>query len=216
MADDARHDRHFDGLVAGCAECDALAPDLMAIGAALASLRRGRDLGHRDFRITAVDAARLRRPGLRDRLRTLAAPRYAIARPLGGALTMIALVGLVTSSVPGFGLGGGAGREAAETGHTRAATVGASPSPAAPESGLDNFLGGAAGPTGNDPSSAPLATANELATQLASSQVPAPDEMSRDSSPNVIRLASIVLLLAGALLLVAPAVVRRGRASREP
>ena len=115
MADQrsAAHASHDQELVAGCTECDELAPDLAAISASLGSLRGGADSGHRDFQLTPDDAQRLRRGrGLRAWLRPLAGPRFGFARPLGSALTLVALVGVVASSVSGP-ITGGAGLEAA-------------------------------------------------------------------------------------------------------
>ena len=111
MADrvSAAHERHDSELVTGCSECDALVPDLAAISASMASLRGGTEAGHRDFRITATDAQRLRRGrGVRAWLRPVAGPRFAFARPLGSALTVIALVGVLASSLPGGLASGGA------------------------------------------------------------------------------------------------------------
>jgi hypothetical protein len=221
VADRLRHERHVDELVPGCPECDALAPDLAAIGAALASLRGGRDSGHRDFRLSPTQAAELRQRGWRGWLRAFTAPRWAFARPLGSALTAIALVGLVASSVPGFALLD-ASREAIDQ---RSLAGGSGPnaspagSPAPPESSLDNAFGAAGTPK--------VATSAEpLVTDAGVTPAPVPASVEdprsatepRAGSPNLIRLASLVVLLAGAVLLVGPTIARRmgGRGNRQP
>jgi hypothetical protein len=212
-----RHDRHVDALVAGCVECDALAPDLAVLGAALASLRGGRDPGHRDFRISATQAAKLRRPGLRGWLRRLTTQRIGITRPLGSALTAIALVGLVASSVPAFAPGGSS-REAADRTSISGAAGGPSTSAAAPQASADNDFGAALGSPKAGGTPETLVTDAGLGSEAPATApaVQGSGAAPQEGIPNAIRVVSSALLLAGVLLLVLPRLARGGPASREP
>ncbi len=93
-------------LASTCADCALLEADLRAIAAATATLpvpaRR------RDFSLSAGDAARLRRRGLRWVLRVLAGPRSAALKPLATGLTTLGLAGLLLAALPAIQLGGSA------------------------------------------------------------------------------------------------------------
>jgi hypothetical protein len=84
-------------LTARCDDCRDLATDLRELRAAtraLPPLSRTRD-----FRLTPVDAERLRaRPGWLDRVRAAAGAGFA--RPLAGAMTAIGLAGLLLTTTP--------------------------------------------------------------------------------------------------------------------
>jgi hypothetical protein len=120
---DAREAEAARLAIAGCGACAALEADLRAIAAAT------RDLGApgeatsirapRDFRLSAADAARLRRHGALG----LARPSAWVggrARGLGGALATLGLVGLLVSTgLPGFSGGAASPSAGQELGGTR-------------------------------------------------------------------------------------------------
>jgi hypothetical protein len=95
--------------VAACDECAALAGELRAIAAGLAALPEARPVP-RDMRITADQAARLRRGGLwRRLLRPFGPDGLATLRPIAATLTTLGLAGLLLTALPlDFGLGGAA------------------------------------------------------------------------------------------------------------
>ena len=93
-------------LVGSCAGCAALQADLAALRGALVTLpvppRR------RDYRLTEVDAARLRPSGWRRFVGWLAAPGSSV-RPLATGLATLGIAGLLLSAgLPGLGAGGAA------------------------------------------------------------------------------------------------------------
>ncbi|MCI0346870.1 MAG: hypothetical protein L0221_15740 [Chloroflexi bacterium] len=216
----AAHDRHDLELVAGCPACDALAPDFAALSSSLASVRGGTDAGHRDFRLTASNAARLRRGrGMRAWLRPLAAPSFAFARPLGSALSIVALIGLVASSLPDGSPAGGLEHASVATQSRNAPT---DPPPAAPAPSGDAAF--------DDATGAPDADASVRLTALPSIRAAAPTAAPEATAPtttdvadegtgtpNAIFLASLVLLPIGLLLVFGRGLARRlGGPSREP
>jgi hypothetical protein len=93
--------------VAGCPECATLAADLRTIAVGLADLPASRP-APRDMRLSAEQAARLRRGGLLRRLlRPFGEDGLPALRPLAGALTAIGLAGILLTAIPfGFGAGG--------------------------------------------------------------------------------------------------------------
>jgi hypothetical protein len=95
--------------VAACAECAALAAELRSLALGLAHLPASRPVP-RDMRITAEQAARLRRGGLwRRLLRPFSAEGLPSLRPLAAALTTLGLAGILLTALPlGFGSGGAA------------------------------------------------------------------------------------------------------------
>ena len=115
-----RHDRHLvaalaaddlepivrteaDTMVASCRDCAELLADIRLIAAATSALP---DIPRtRDFRISAVDAARLRPSAWRALLDALGGARSSFSRPLAVGLTTIGLVGLLATTIPGA-LGG--------------------------------------------------------------------------------------------------------------
>ena len=211
------HARHALELVPGCSECDALAPDLAAISSSLASLRRGTQAGHRDFRLTPDDAARLRRGrGLRAWLRPLAGAGFAFARPLGSALTVVALVGLVASSLPGglvFLDGNPAAGVATDHGREQARN---SP-PAAPvPSAAAAFEGASASPKA-EPSGDAFLSPLTVTTAPSSAPTAFGTGGGGFATPSGIFLASLVLLPIGLLLVFGRGLARRlVGAAREP
>lgn len=91
-----------EALVAGCAECSALATDLVSIARATAEMPVPRR--PRDFFVSPADAERLRPRGLRRLAASIAGPRVQLARPLAGGLMMLGFAGLLVASLPGLSL----------------------------------------------------------------------------------------------------------------
>lgn len=87
--------------LASCPTCADLAADLRAVSAGLRAMPGPRRT--RDFRLTADDAARLRRRGWRGFLDALATGRLTWAQPLGATLAALGIVGLMVGT---FSLGG--------------------------------------------------------------------------------------------------------------
>ncbi len=116
-------------LTSSCADCASLHADLLAIAKATVSVPPPIAAPNRDFRLTAEQAADLRRTGWRRFLPAGSASR-SLTRPLGVALATFGIVGLLIGSFPlGFGSGSSAGgptSAAAPAGPTSAAA------PAAP------------------------------------------------------------------------------------
>jgi hypothetical protein len=205
----AAHERHDSELVPGCRECDALAPDLAAISLSLASLRGGIQTGHRDFRISATDAQRLRRGrGIRAWLRPVAGRGFAFARPLGGTLTVVALVGLLASSLPqGLAAGGAAYVSSQESGQSRDHTTEppralASPSAVA---AFDTFSGS---PKAPDPNANPT-SASQATVAPGQLEGPVVNTPATPTAQSGIFLASVVLLPIGLLLVFGRGLARR-------
>ena len=194
-------------LVPGCVECDAIAPDFAAITASLASLRGGTQTGHRDFRLTLEDAARLRRGrGLRTWLRPLAGAGFAFARPLGSALTVVALVGLVTSNLSGMPAGGQA-LEAVNLATGRQIVT--DPPPAAPQPSGDMAFGSASRSPAADGSDGLAVVPTEKAITETAAPVATNGPTGGSAAPNGILLASLVLLPIGLLLVFGRGLARR-------
>lgn len=127
---DARTARN---LLASCDACAVVAADLRAIASATrelgsAAARAASTAAPRDFRLTAGEAARLRRRGFLDRA-GLSAWGARRARGFGGALVTLGLVGLLVSAgLPAFS--GGASAPASEELGSGGARDDASPVPA--------------------------------------------------------------------------------------
>jgi hypothetical protein len=120
-----------EALLQSCASCAELRRDLVAIASATRSLPP--QTAPRDFRLTASQAARLRRGGwLKSLLRPFAAPRSGV-RPMAAALTSLGLAGLLVSTVlPSmvlFGSAGAAAPRAASLPAPSAASAGEVPGP---------------------------------------------------------------------------------------
>ena len=219
MADrpSAVHERHDSELVPGCRECDALAPDLAAISLALTSLRGGSQAGHRDFRITAEDAQRLRRGrGIRAWLGPVAGPRFAFARPLGGTLSVLALIGLLASSLPsGLAAGGAPQVTSAESALGREQTTEPPRAIASPSAaGAFNSLEGSPKAAASD---ATMVTSPEPSTAPSAAAAPLPSGPDGPAAKTGVFVASLVLLPIGLLLVVGRGLARRLiGAGREP
>lgn len=84
-----------------CAACVDLAADLRELSAGLGELPTPRRT--RDFRLTAADASRLRRPRWRTVIDGLATGRVTWAQPVGATLAALGIVGLLVGT---FSLGG--------------------------------------------------------------------------------------------------------------
>lgn len=219
MADrmSSAHARHDAELVAGCPACDALAPGLAAISTSLASLRGGTDSGHRDFRITSADARRLRRGrGLRAWLRPVAGPGFAFAPRLGGALTVVALIGLLASSLPrGLAAGGALEVTSAESSPGRELVTEPPRVVASPSAGLgfDSLRGSPTASASDAKLNSPMQP-TVAASHFAGPLLNAEDGPVATSG---ILLASLVLLPIGLLLVAGRGFARRLMgAAREP
>ena len=112
-------------LVADCPRCGELFTDLAAIASATAGLAAPER--PRDFRLTLVDAARLRSPW-RLWLGGLAQPRFAFTQPLGAALATLGLAGLLLGVLPNLNVSTGSSASAP-------APVAEGTAPAAPSNG---------------------------------------------------------------------------------
>jgi hypothetical protein len=211
------HERHDSELVPGCRDCDALAPDLAAISLALTSLRGGSQTGHRDFRITAEDAQRLRRGrGIRAWLRPVAGPRFAFARPLGGTLSVVAFIGLLASSLPtGLAAGGALQVTSAESAPGREPTTEPSRANASPPAAAAfESLRGSPKAVESD-----ITTVTSPKPSASPSQAAAPLTNGPDgpAAKTGVFVASLVLLPIGLLLVVGHGLARRLiGAGREP
>ena len=173
-------------LLATCDACAVLAADLRAIAtatrelgsaavraASAASVVSGSSaLAPRDFRLTAADAARLRRGGFVARSAVSAWPA-ALARGIGGALATLGLVGLLVSSgLPGLS-GGTASAPTREERTSGGAVDSASPVPAMwpPATDLHAFTTSSEPPSTNDASgdgTSPVPTPWRAATIISS------------------------------------------------
>jgi hypothetical protein len=95
-----------------CSDCRALQADLRALAAA--TPESALPARPRDLRLSAADAARLRRPAWRRWLADIGTSRDAVTRPLAYGLTTLGLAGLLISAGPNLlsgtaGTVGGAG-----------------------------------------------------------------------------------------------------------
>lgn len=133
-------------LVASCQDCAAVASEIRAITAAMATLPA--PVRPRDFRLTEGDAHRLRPSGWRRALRVMTSPTLAFTRPLAAGLTTLGLVGVVVTSVP-------MGAFSAATGGSAAQAPAAALQQAESDSATDG--GNALGPLAS-PASAPVAS----------------------------------------------------------
>lgn len=149
--------------VASCAECAALAEDLRALVTGLADLPPAIPVP-RDMRLSAEQAARLRRGGLwRRLLRPFGAEGMAGLRPLAATLTTLGLAGILLSALPaglGFGMGGAAVLNT--IGSSVGQGSGAMPAPAATAGGASEQQGTDAKGGASSPAvpAAPAASAN--------------------------------------------------------
>lgn len=104
---DGREAESARALVAQCIACAELLSDLVAISTATAALPAPRRT--RDFRVTAGEAARLRRTGWRRLVALFGQPRFTFTRPLAIGLAALGIAGLILGSLPsGFGAGSAA------------------------------------------------------------------------------------------------------------
>ena len=120
-----------EALLTSCTSCAELRRDLVAIASATRALPAPN--AQRDFRLTAAQAARLRRGRwLRSMLRPFAAPRSTV-RPMAMAFTSLGIAGLlVTTVLPSLLFFGSAASAPAPAALQPAASEGAA-GPLAPE-----------------------------------------------------------------------------------
>jgi hypothetical protein len=226
-----------DALLHSCTSCADLRRDLVAIAAATRTLPA--QTAPRDFRLTAAQAARLRRGGwLKSLLRPFAAPRSSV-RPIAMAFTSLGLAGLlVTTVLPSFLFFGSAGAAAPRAANVPAASTGPAGEVPGPLSGAGNpaptDTSAQFGPVGQ-PSSAPVragssggkstdtaSTAPEVAGGLYGQQASGGDaqkdqltagrDAERESiapQPSPILIGSLVLLALGLALFGVRFVARR-------
>jgi hypothetical protein len=226
-----------DELLQSCTSCAEVRRDLVAITSATRSLPP--QTAPRDFRLTASQAARLRRGGwLKSLLRPFAAPRSSL-RPMAVAFTSLGLAGLLVSTVlPSmlfFGSAGAAAPRAASVPAPSAASAGQVPGPLSgagnpaptdtsaqfgPASGRTAAPAPAGNPGGksNDtPSTAPEVAGGDLYGQQASGGRDGYDQVTtgeaqRESSapePSPILIGSFVLVALGLALFGLRFVARR-------
>ena len=214
-ADEAR----ARGLTAACADCAELVLDLQAIAATTGQIAVPRR--PRDFRLRPEDAQRLKPHGFGRVAAAFGGRRLQLARPLATGLTMLGIAGILVSSLPSFSLGGSAA-SAPQSGSS-------SVTAAAPERsngiefqggpadgsvpGVDTAGGAPSGRTRDDRS--PIAVAGQPASPVASArtvEAPAPTpQVPASSSPQLLRLASVVVLVGGLALLLVSSLATRGR-----
>jgi anti-sigma factor RsiW len=99
--------------LAACGTCADLHADLLALVAANRALRTPER--PRDYQLTAADAARLQRGGLRGWLDRIGSPKDRLSRPLAVGLTTLGLVGVLVGTAPSLlpSFGSAAGSAAA-------------------------------------------------------------------------------------------------------
>jgi len=201
-------------LVARCRRCAALVDEIAHISAAIAHdfVAPPR---HRDFRLTSVDAERLRGNAVTRLLRRLGGPRLQVLQPLAGTAMAVGLVLLVTTAVvPDFsGAAGAAPLPAAiesvgEDDEARDAAVGEAPggaelAPASPS------VGAALGRLGTGSPSPDIAASTDTSTKANALQL---DESYAAFDP--IAPVGLGLLILGAIVLLVLVVARR--ASGDP
>jgi hypothetical protein len=119
--------------VESCAECATLAAELRSITAGLAGLPTARPVP-RDMRITAEQAARIRRGGLLRRLlEPFGSSGLPALRPVAAVLTTLGLAGILLTALP-LGLGSSAAIFGPLLPEAGAAAGGPSPARLAPAS----------------------------------------------------------------------------------
>lgn len=135
-------------LIASCADCANLHRDLVALAAATRTLPR-RARAPRDYRLTAEQAASLRRGSwLRAILRPLASAQSA-ARPMAAAFTSLGVAGLLVAAVvPGL-LGGMAATAPMQQRDGTPIAEGAAASPGIGMDTVNPMQGGPVGPEGS-------------------------------------------------------------------
>jgi hypothetical protein len=94
-----------EAVLESCGACAELFADLVAVSAAIPSATI--PARPRDFTLTAADAARLGRRGLRRWLSAIGSARDGITFPLAMGLTTMGIAGLLLATVPALYSGGG-------------------------------------------------------------------------------------------------------------
>jgi anti-sigma factor RsiW len=220
--------------IASCPACARLADDLALIRSATSRLPQpGRT---RDFRLTEADAARLRPPGWRRFVASLAGPRFALTQPLAAGLATLGLAGILLATVPA-GLGGfGASMESSTVGGALqtsgdrvaapeappsdgAGAAGQAPSVATPEPAPSSGAAALA-PSGPPPSEPPVAS-GDAGGGAAAPGSGEPAESQKDlafgtsaegaavTGPPPLMVVSLVLLVVGLGLLAVRLAARR-------
>jgi hypothetical protein len=92
--------------VASCTACADLLADLVLLQTTLPATST--PTRPRDFRLTAADAARLRRSGWRKVLGFFGSARDGLSRPLAIGFTTLGLAGLLVATLPSMFVAGGA------------------------------------------------------------------------------------------------------------
>jgi len=136
-------------LLDGCRDCAALRDDLLVIAAATRDLPAA--LAPRDFRLTAEQAARLRRSSWLARLLRPLAGAGSVARPLAATFTTLGLVGVfVAAALPGM-LGSAASMTAPESLTGAGVTSAAASAAPASTAGTPQVPGAVAGHADDSP-----------------------------------------------------------------
>lgn len=195
-----------EALAASCAECAALATDLVSIAQATAEMAPPRR--PRDFFVSPADAQRLRPHGLRRLAAAIGGSRGQLARPLAGGLMMLGFAGLLVASLPGmpqFGAAPSADQrlefQASPASDSEIqggpADPYASGAPAATDASLGEVRGGAGQGEGLQP-----AAGEPISTSAAG---PNGSKSARDAAvgPSALVIGSVALIAIGAVLLVA-------------
>jgi hypothetical protein len=209
--------------VGDCADCAALAADLVSIARATAEMPLPRR--PRDFFLAPADAERLRPRGLRRLASAIAGPRIPLARPLAGGLMMLGVAGLLLASLPGLPQLGSASSA------DQRLEFAASPAPDAAIQGepvvppLVPYASGAPAPSaapgdvrgagGQDASAPPVAAGVPGASAPAPAVEPERVKTGRDAAtgPSPLVIGSVALVAIGAALFLAPLLRRDPRRS---
>ena len=226
-----------EALVTACAACASLAADLRMIAAVTREDAAFIAHAPRDFRLSHETAARARRRSVGDALAAWGRTVAEVRRPLGAAVAALGLAGILAFGLPlapflGLGTAGSAGSAARDVGNPVLAPFGEKSAPSAPAgptipsnaygvagtpgpASSGRAEGGAAPPTASATGAATVSNPGG-ATDSAGGQS-GHDEKSPaafafdagDRARTAIGIGSVALVVAGALLLLAPSRPRR-------
>lgn len=196
---DAAAASRAQALVESCEDCRALGEDLAAIVAASRDLSAWHPARPRDYRLTPAAASAARRRGLRWRLGGLLGLGDVALRRTGLGLAALGLVGILATGSSLGGAPGAAGGARTET-TSDAARFGAQAAPTDAKAG--GSPGSVLAPIGTHTGDTRQATPNAAA--------PAPTASAQVSlMATVVGVVSVLLLVAGLVLLLVPLARRR-------
>jgi hypothetical protein len=185
-----------------CGTCADLFADLVAVSAAIPSAAI--QTRPRDFTLTAADAARLRRRGLRGWLTAIGSVRDGVTFPLAMGLTTLGIAGLLVATVPAimpFGSGGAASPVLSTVGNAIPAPAAASAAPA-PADG-SNLHAMSAEPTSETAGAGEVFSGDDGDAATDGAQRQDAGDMAADASIRDDATGLSVLIVVAATLLVA-------------